>query len=235
MPRRGDDRWRGSTMLRRTGFLRPKGGTRMTVAELKRKLRNSPFASLQVRITGALAHLARRRRRPPSAAACVQCRRERIPCDTPSAAASTRCPQGPRARDAARPRRLRDAALRRASTVRNEELPGMSRYWSRISSPRPRSWPGSASRRSSSSASRRRRTARAPGRGTRTDRPAALRALREPRTSLVTDVCLCEYTDHGHCGVSARARSPTTRRSSCSRGTPSPTRRPAPTWSRPPP
>ena len=40
-------------MLRSTGSLRPKGGTRMTVAELKRKLRNSPFASLQVRITGA--------------------------------------------------------------------------------------------------------------------------------------------------------------------------------------
>ena len=39
-------------MLRRTGSLRPKGGTSMTVAELKRKLRNSPFASLQVRITG---------------------------------------------------------------------------------------------------------------------------------------------------------------------------------------
>ena len=34
------------------GTLRPKGGTSMTVAELKRKLRNSPFASLQVRITG---------------------------------------------------------------------------------------------------------------------------------------------------------------------------------------
>ncbi len=40
-------------MLRGYRFLRPKGGTRVTVAELKRKLRNSPFASLQVRITGA--------------------------------------------------------------------------------------------------------------------------------------------------------------------------------------
>jgi porphobilinogen synthase len=33
--------------------------------------------------------------------------------------------------------------------------------------------------------------------------PHALRAIREaaPRLLLVTDVCLCEYTDHGHCGV----------------------------------
>src|SRR5574342_1188841 len=33
--------------------------------------------------------------------------------------------------------------------------------------------------------------------------PRALRALREkvPGLVLVTDVCLCEYTDHGHCGV----------------------------------
>ena len=33
--------------------------------------------------------------------------------------------------------------------------------------------------------------------------PTALRALREADTGLVlmADVCLCEYTDHGHCGV----------------------------------
>jgi porphobilinogen synthase len=33
--------------------------------------------------------------------------------------------------------------------------------------------------------------------------PRALRAIREAAPSLVrmTDVCLCEYTDHGHCGV----------------------------------
>jgi len=33
--------------------------------------------------------------------------------------------------------------------------------------------------------------------------PSALRAIREaaPGLLLVTDVCLCEYTDHGHCGV----------------------------------
>src|SRR5205814_7740453 len=33
--------------------------------------------------------------------------------------------------------------------------------------------------------------------------PRALGAIREaaPGLVLVTDVCLCEYTDHGHCGV----------------------------------
>ena len=33
--------------------------------------------------------------------------------------------------------------------------------------------------------------------------PRALRAIREaaPGLVLITDVCLCEYTDHGHCGV----------------------------------
>jgi porphobilinogen synthase len=33
--------------------------------------------------------------------------------------------------------------------------------------------------------------------------PRALRAIREaaPQLVLVTDVCLCEYTDHGHCGI----------------------------------
>src|SRR6267142_6199545 len=33
--------------------------------------------------------------------------------------------------------------------------------------------------------------------------PRALRAIREAASDLVlvTDVCLCEYTDHGHCGV----------------------------------
>src|SRR5438067_6345433 len=33
--------------------------------------------------------------------------------------------------------------------------------------------------------------------------PRALRAIRQaaPGLVLITDVCLCEYTDHGHCGV----------------------------------
>ena len=48
----------------------------------------------------------------------------------------------------------------------------------------------------------------------------ALRALRPrfPSSLLLTDVCLCEYTSHGHCGVIGDGeRSTTTRRSSCSR------------------
>ncbi|MBK5189461.1 MAG: porphobilinogen synthase, partial [Gemmatimonadaceae bacterium] len=33
--------------------------------------------------------------------------------------------------------------------------------------------------------------------------PTAVRALKErfPRLVVITDVCMCEYTDHGHCGV----------------------------------
>lgn len=43
--------------------------------------------------------------------------------------------------------------------------------------------------------------------------PTALRLLREraPELVLIADVCLCEYTDHGHCGPVARtARGETT-------------------------
>ena len=38
--------------------------------------------------------------------------------------------------------------------------------------------------------------------------PQALRAIREaaPGLLLMTDVCLCEYTDHGHCGLLAGRR-----------------------------
>jgi hypothetical protein len=36
-------------------FLRPKGGTRMTAAQIKQKIRNSPFASLQTRISQTIA------------------------------------------------------------------------------------------------------------------------------------------------------------------------------------
>jgi len=33
--------------------------------------------------------------------------------------------------------------------------------------------------------------------------PAAVRALKKeyPRLVVITDVCMCEYTDHGHCGI----------------------------------
>ena len=38
--------------------------------------------------------------------------------------------------------------------------------------------------------------------------PQALRAIRKaaPRLLLMTDVCLCEYTDHGHCGLLVERR-----------------------------
>ena len=46
----------------------------------------------------------------------------------------------------------------------------------------------------------------------------ATRAIKEahPELLVMTDVCLCEYTDHGHCGLIARRRraSTTTRASS---------------------
>ena len=51
----------------------------------------------------------------------------------------------------------------------------------------------------------------------------ALRALRGRGLVLFTDVCLCEYTDHGHCGVIETARSTTTRRWSSSPAPPSAT------------
>ena len=58
----------------------------------------------------------------------------------------------------------------------------------------------------------------------------ATRAIKEahPDLIVITDLCLCEYTSHGHCGVvrDGRHASTTTPRSSCSRGPRS--RRPAP-------
>ena len=56
----------------------------------------------------------------------------------------------------------------------------------------------------------------------------AIRVLKEasPGLVVITDVCLCEYTSHGHCGVvSATARSTTTRRCRCWRAQPSRMRR----------
>ena len=53
------------------------------------------------------------------------------------------------------------------------------------------------------SASPRRRTPRDRARGTRTASSSAHsgRSARRSGLTLLTDVCLCEYTDHGHCGV----------------------------------
>ena len=64
---------------------------------------------------------------------------------------------------------------------------------------------------------------------------SAVRALKRevPDLLVVTDVCLCEYTSHGHCGIAGRRRDPaTTRRSSSSRARRCRTPPPAPTSSR---
>ncbi len=53
----------------------------------------------------------------------------------------------------------------------------------------------------------------------------ATRAIKQahPELIVITDLCLCEYTDHGHCGGRPlrTGRSTTTRRSSCSPAQPS--------------
>ena len=43
--------------------------------------------------------------------------------------------------------------------------------------------------------------------------PRALAAIRKaaPELLLITDVCLCEYTDHGHCGILRNVRDRCTR------------------------
>jgi hypothetical protein len=55
MPPWGDGRDYRGDEGEQDWFLRPKGGTRMTAAQLKAKIRNSPFASLQTRISLANA------------------------------------------------------------------------------------------------------------------------------------------------------------------------------------
>lgn len=61
------------------------------------------------------------------------------------------------------------------------------------------------------------------------------RALREakrqfPELYYITDVCLCEYTSHGHCGCFAARRWTTTLPSGCWPRPPSPRYRQAPIW-----
>ena len=43
---------------------------------------------------------------------------------------------------------------------------------------------------------------------------AAIRAIKDaaPEMLVITDVCACEYTDHGHCGILLGTRSITTSR-----------------------
>ena len=138
-------------------------------------------------------------------------RRERVPRHPPAPPA----PDRPRcARSSARRGSTSTASSCRSSSGRrrapNEALPAMGR-WS-VDDLRAR---GRAARRGS--ASRARDPLRHPGRegrrglrrlGRRRRRPAgaARAAAALPRAVLLTDVCLCEYTAHGHCGVLRRRR-----------------------------
>ena len=64
----------------------------------------------------------------------------------------------------------------------------------------------------------------------------AVRMIKQaaPELLVFTDVCLCEYTDHGYCGAEKTVVWTTTKLWSCWRQPRSPTRRPAPTSWRPP-
>ena len=64
-----------------------------------------------------------------------------------------------------------------------------------------------------------------------------LRALKDELgddSIVIADLCLCEYTDHGHCGVLDGEASTTTRRSRSTRGSPCPKRMRERTSSLPP-
>ena len=127
-----------------------------------------------------------------------------FPDDASAAAAPDRPPARARARDAARPRRLRPAALRRPRDRAEPELPAIGRFSvddvvaevadaQRLGVsavllfgiPDEKDEEGSGAWDEDGVIQR------------------ALRALREssPGLVLLTDVCLCEYTSHGHCGV----------------------------------
>ena len=61
----------------------------------------------------------------------------------------------------------------------------------------------------------------------------AVREIKEhvPGLAVITDVCLCEYTDHGHCGVVLRQRGRQRRDAGVARARSASMRAPAPTWS----
>ena len=168
-----------------------------------------------------------------------------------------RWPFRPRASaDCAAARRSAGSSARRASTRRpraaavrrrgrraiDRPIPGFpsQRHSRPTCSPRRRARVarGRLRRRAAVRASRPTRTptARAPG-TTRAScsAPCARSGHAAPELPVITDVCLCQYTDHGACGVlGATARSTTTRPSSCSPASRSRTPRPARTSSRPP-
>ena len=120
--------------------------------------------------------------------------------------APTRCARSCARRALAR--RRRDAAVRLPGRGRRAAGRGLDRdraaLGGRARARGERSCSGSGSGRCCSSASRRRRTRRARARGTTTASCSARcgpLSAEAPGLTLLTDVCLCEYTAHGHCGV----------------------------------
>ena len=144
------------------------------------------------------------------------------------------------ARRRSTPRRLRLPALRRPGRGRAravESMPGIDQLSSTRSPRKPRSSTRSASRRFCSSGSR--ATKDALGLESYAEDGVvqqAIAALKDasPELVVITDVCLCEYTDHGHCGAARRGRLPAERRDARAPrpASPSPTRRRARTSSR---
>ena len=133
-------------------------------------------------------------------------------------------PSSPRPRDRPGPGAPRAPGLRRHD--RDRAAAGADDAGRQSAPPRSgrrggRRGAGTRDRASCCSASPPPRTPAGSGAYAPTGRPARGRGHQGRATricSSMTDVCLCEYTDHGHCGVLATtARSRTTRRSSCSR------------------
>ena len=153
---------------------------------------------------GGLARRARRDLRRLARPGRVDCPREHLP-----AHAAAAVPANDRLRSLVRetrldlddfvfplfvgPRTRRTRTCRRSAATR-----------SRSSSQRPGSSSGSACARCSCSGSRHEKDAEGSGAWDEDGVvQQALRALARPRRALLllTDVCLCEYTSHGHCGV----------------------------------
>ena len=140
----------------------------------------------------------------------------RWPSPTPACAgcAAPRVAARPRARDAAR--RRATSSCRCSSTPastaasRSRRCPASTRLLDRAApSRRPARPRRSASPACCCSASRPTRTRRARAPGTTRASSSSRRARsRTPHPDLlvITDLCLCEYTSHGHCGVAARRR-----------------------------
>ena len=149
------------------------------------------------------------------------------------------------ARDPARPGESDSAAVRpagranpRADRVDARPLPTVARHAGRRNQPGGGTWAG---RRDPLRHSRQEGSPpAATPRATSGIIAQAIRAAKQAARELlvITDVCFCEYTDHGHCGIAWPVDRPARRgqrspRWSCWPGRPWSTPGPAPTWSPP--